>query len=236
MAVVHLKCPHCLAMAQLRVIGVSVFPRHPQHGMQEILVSLGTVCPGCHKPVAVLARRTGRGESNPDIMNFMNSINHLVASQHPIDASNLVYVDHWPKPEEPAVPEHVPDAVARAFLQAERNYPLEGHEEAAGSMYRRSLEVGLSIAYPNLKGTLAQRIKELVETRILTSELGQWADGIRLIGNDAAHAEEVTRADLKMARGFTDAVLRYIFTLPEQVKMHAAANAPVVAPKAKEGN
>lgn len=47
-------------------------------------------------------------------------------------------------------------------MQAEGNYPREGYEESAGMMYRRAIELGLSEKYPNLKGTLAAKISQLV--------------------------------------------------------------------------
>jgi hypothetical protein len=224
MAVVHLKCPHCLAMAQFRIIGYSPFPIDPQ-APGKLTVSLGTCCPGCYMPVAVLAR------SPSDIVpatrnSFLQKLQNIISTSDRLENHGLEHVDHWPKPLEPTVPDHVPDAVTKAFLQAERNFVVEGNEEAAGSMYRRSLEIGLSVAHPTVNGTLAQRIKALVKSGTLTKEIGEWADSIRLIGNDAAHADTVTRDDLKMARGFADAVLRYIFTLPEQVKMRAASRPP----------
>jgi Domain of unknown function (DUF4145) len=43
-------------------------------------------------------------------------------------------------------------------------------------------------------------IRKLVADGVLTKELGDWADNIRLIGNDAAHGQEVIRDDLEMAR------------------------------------
>jgi hypothetical protein len=99
-------------------------------------------------------------------------------------------------------------------------------------MYRRALEMALSHKYPDLKGTLFERIRKLVSDGVLTKELGDWADSIRLIGNEAAHADEVTRDDLTMARAFTDAVLRYVFTLPTQVATRRAGT--VTAPTTSE--
>jgi hypothetical protein len=186
------------------------------------------VCPGCNKPVGAVVKSDSKMNSANQHTQFVSTLYPsgatLVTANVTVQNFRLNLVEYWPKATEPAVPDHLPDPVAKAFLQAERNFPLAGHEEAAGSMYRRALEVGLMIKYPDLKGTLAQRIKKLVETNILTKELGEWSDGIRLIGNDAAHADEVTQEDLKMARAFTDAVLRYTFTLPEQVRLREVGN------------
>jgi hypothetical protein len=221
MAVITLMCPHCLGMSQLKVTGYFI-----EVTKQQQDVALGTACPGCHMPVAVLAKRTSARNNTLDT-DFNNKMNHLVASTAPIEASGLQYVDHWPKPPEPSVPTHLPPAVEKAFLQAERNYPLKGHEEAAGLMYRRSLELALGEKYPERKGTLAQIIGELVAEKILTEDLGKWATEVRLVGNDAAHALEVTKDDLEMMRGFADAVLKYVWTLPTQVQQRRTAKQPV---------
>lgn len=228
MAVINLKCPHCISMSQFRIIGFAPFPYDWAASSQHIFVSIGLVCPGCHKPVSALAKSTGAfngQQSQAFIQSLHQGVNgSLITAHTPIETFRLVFVDHWPKSTEPTVPDHVPDGVAKAFLQAERNFPIAGHEEASGTMYRRSLEVGLHHKHPDMKGTLAQRIKKLVEDNILTKELGEWSDSIRLIGNDAAHADEVTQDDLVMARAFTDAVLRYIFTLPEQVRLRKVSS------------
>jgi Domain of unknown function (DUF4145) len=223
MAVVMLKCPHCLGMAQLKVIGLFVVPHTAPKGRGN--VSLGTVCPGCHMPVAVLAKRT-IGTGGAQDQQFNNAMNGLLNSTAPIESSYLELVDHWPKPPEPQIPDHLPDPVAKAFMQAERNYPLAGHEEAAGLMYRRSLELALGAKYPDYGGNLAGMIKRLVAERVLTEDVGHWATEVRLVGNDAAHALEVTRDDLEMMRGFADAVLRYVWTLPTQVQRRRAAKPP----------
>lgn len=223
MAVVTLKCPHCLGMAQLKVIGFFVCPRSNDAVPEN--VALGTVCPGCHNPVAIKTTRT-LGVNVPLTSQFTNAMNHLIASPAPIENSHLKLVDSWPKPAEPQIPDHLPPAVSKAFLQAENNFPLPGHEEAAGLMYRRSLELALGAKYPDYEGNLAGMIKKLVAQRVLTEDIGHWANEVRLVGNDAAHATEVTRDDLEMMRGFADAVLRYLWTLPTQVQQRRGAKPP----------
>jgi hypothetical protein len=48
----------------------------------------------------------------------------------------------WPEAPGPLIPELLPPDVERVYLQAERNFPIAGNEEAAGTMYRKAL-------YPN---------------------------------------------------------------------------------------
>lgn len=205
----------------MKVIGFSLFPRSNSKGYEGAFVSLGTICPGCQKPTAVLAKRTsGNGAMD---QSFINQTNTLVSAAVPIRELNLHLIDYWPKPIRPNVPEHLPEPVAKAFLQAEKNFAMEGHEEAAGMMYRRSLELALALKYPDIQGGLAQIIKQLADSNVLTSDISAWATDIRLIGNIAAHDVEVTREDLEMMRGFADAVLKYIWTLPTQVQQRRKA-------------
>jgi Domain of unknown function (DUF4145) len=86
-------------------------------------------------------------------------------------------------------------------------------------MYRRSLELALKDKFPALSGTLAKRVKQLVADKTLPIPMGDWADEIRDLGNDAAHEpNQVDRDQLTMIRGFTDATLRYLYTLPAEIE------------------
>ena len=58
-------------------------------------------------------------------------------------------------------PRSLPTDVARIYLQAERDFPMKGNEEAAGTMYRKALDVGLKKIDATATGTLAARIKKL---------------------------------------------------------------------------
>lgn len=116
------------------------------------------------------------------------------------------------------LPADLPESVERAFAQGERNYHSQGCEEAAAMMYRRALEVGLKLAYLEMTGMLAARIKRLVAEHHLPAPIGEWADQVKLIGNDGAHeVDGVSRDDLDAQRGFVDMTLRYVFTLPAQI-------------------
>jgi hypothetical protein len=133
----------------------------------------------------------------------------------------------WPAPPGPSIPENLPPDVERVYLQAERNFPIAGNEEAAGTMYRKALDVGLKIIAPSVAGVLKARIATLVQQNLLTPSLGEWADQIRLLGNETAHEiDQPTREEVEALRNFSDLVLRYLFTLPAMV---AARKAPIAA-------
>jgi Domain of unknown function (DUF4145) len=131
----------------------------------------------------------------------------------------------WPVAPGPQIPEHLPPEVERVYLQAERNFPIPGNEEAAGTMYRKALDVGLKIIDPSSATDLLKpRIAKLVQQNRLTPTLGEWAEQIRLLGNEAAQEiDQPTREEVEALRNFSDLVLRYLFTLPAMV---AARKAP----------
>lgn len=123
------------------------------------------------------------------------------------------------KPEKTTLPGHIPEDVEKALAQAETNFYTAGHEEASATMYRRALERALKAAHPTLTGPLATRIRTLANTNVIPQAMADWADEIRLIGNDGAHDDGVGRDDLVAARNFCDAFLRYLITLPKEVEL-----------------
>ena len=107
----------------------------------------------------------------------------------------------------------------RTYLQAERNFGIEGNEEAAGTMYGKALDNALRRIDPTLTGMLGPKVKKLAAAGRLTADIAEWCDNIRVIRNDAVHEQEpITRDELEDLRNFTDAVLRYLFSLPGMVK------------------
>ena len=214
MAILTHKCPHCLTehMA-LRSVAST--------GMGGWNCALHVVCPKCQFPSCAHLRSSGQNPVQPD----------KVHSQ-PGDLAQLGWAIEtvWPAPPSLLIPENLPADVERIYLQAERNFPVTGNEEAAGTMYRKALDVGLKIIAPDVTGVLKARIEKLVSKTLLTPSLGEWADQIRLLGNDTAHEiDQPTREELEALRNFSDLVLRYLFTLPAMV---AARKAPVAPPTA----
>lgn len=176
------------------------------------------ICPKCHMPSAALIAQNRTHPTPP---------NNLMQIPDDVLRHGWNVEKFWPAVPGPEIPELIPPEVARIYLQAERNFPIEGNEEAAGTMYRKALDVGLKLYDPNVGGLLKARIAELVKQNKLTPSLGEWADQIRLLGNDTAHdIDQPTREELTALRSFSDLVLRYLFTLPEMVKARKAAIPP----------
>jgi hypothetical protein len=105
------------------------------------------------------------------------------------------------------------------MLQAERNYHVTGNEEAAAVMYSRAIENTLRDKFPELYGPLAARIEQLVAANVFPATMNEWAEETGVLGNDAARAlDGVDRNQLRILRGFTNATLRQLYTLPADAK------------------
>ena len=92
---------------------------------------------------------------------------------------------------------------------------LPGNWDAAGSMFRAALESALKCRFPEISGSLKERIDEVAKAHELTPALAEWAHKVRLGGNDAVHSDvPFSRTDAQDMYAFTDVLLRYLFTLP----------------------
>ena len=127
-------------------------------------------------------------------------------------------------PSPPRPPEHLPPNIGSFFQQAMSN--LAQNWDAAGMMFRKTLEAALKNKFANIQGTLSQRINEAAKQQKLTPELAQWAHQIRLDGNDAAHGDKpLSKEDAQSLADFTHLVLLYLFTLPGML-VQAQASSP----------
>jgi len=144
---------------------------------------------------------------------------NLSAQAGDITSFHWEIIDFWPEAPGPLIPELLPPDVERVYLQAERNFPIAGNEEAAGTMYRKALDIGLKKIDPSQSGMLGPRIQKLSDAGKLTADIAVWSKTVKDVGNDAAHEEApITRDELVGLRSFTEMVLRYLFSLPGAVK------------------
>jgi hypothetical protein len=184
----------------LRVVAVTIVDMHTGF--------LHLSCPKCNFPSSAKIMAT-------------TATPHGNLMQHPGEFSVLGWrqAGFWPDPPKPIIPELLPPDVERIYLQAERNFPILGNEEAAGAMYGKALDIGLKKIDPTLSGMLGQKIKKLSENGKLTADISEWSKHVRDIRNDAVHEEDpVTREELIVLRNFSEMVLRYLFSLPNAVR------------------
>jgi hypothetical protein len=125
----------------------------------------------------------------------------------------------------------LPEPVSRSLEQAHRSFSTASYD-ACALMCRRALEAvckNLSASGNNL----AQRISDLKVKGHIDEKLHQWAHGVRLLGNEAAHDVEtpVTQEDACDILDLTEAVLLYAFTLEKKFQAFQARRS-----KRQEGN
>lgn len=199
------KCPHCLTEHIALIVMAGWM-------LEDFIAALVFQCPKCRGPgAAIIETIDSRAAIYP--RDWMSSSGDIAAYWG-------IKSGPWPAVPPPLIPDHLPEDVQRICLQAERNFPVAGNEEAAGTMYRKALDVGLKKIDPDAKGVLAARIKKLAADHKLTPAIAEWADHIRDLGNEAAHENEPpTREELAALRSFTEMVMRYLFTLPKMVEL-----------------
>jgi hypothetical protein len=132
----------------------------------------------------------------------------------------------WPKREVLESPKDIPKNVENFFMQA-KGSAQRAHWDAAGAMFRKSLDVSLRQLNPNGKGTIYDRIESLPDSAGVTTAMKQWAHAIRRLGADAAHDEDAfTEQEAKTLQVFTEMFLTYAFSLPALLK---ASQPPAVS-------
>lgn len=218
MAFLVATCPHCRS----EKMTFEVFGMKPLwHAGIPATVMVSATCGKCIMPIVSEYRWHDLNGSFADFVRFTNAV---FEQSRIIDRPELIRNKFWPEAEAARIPEALPDAVTRAFTQAERNYAMPDCEEAAAMLYRRALELALEHVggqpVPNLK----KRITEMVASHALPAIIGDWAGEVRIIGNSGAHdIEGVSRHDVEAARDFVDLTLRYLITLPALVQQRRDA-------------
>jgi len=93
-------------------------------------------------------------------------------------------------------------------------------------MCRRTLEAVCQDKQAT-KGNLAAKLKILQETGVIDARLYEWADALRLVGNDAAHNVEefMGKEDAKDGLDFTRAIIEYIYTFTDAFEKFKARRA-----------
>ncbi|WP_313026703.1 DUF4145 domain-containing protein [Brucella sp.] len=221
-------CPHCNAVdIALELFGAKPIGQDQKTG--EWRAAGGAVCRRCRNAigVSIVAPPAAFGTLSDFDSALAELYDDPVVTLTDINCNGFVVRT----PEQTTeTPTSLPDATLRSFSAAEKNFHLEGCEDASAIMYRRAIETAIHTKHPDVTGNLLQRIDKLAAKNLIPEAMKDWAHEIRLIGNDGAHGiDGVTREELTASRGFTDAFLRYLISLPEEVRLRREArNAPTI--------
>lgn len=195
-------CPHC--GAENTGFALHGFAMDPLGSRGWNMLFVCNVCGG---PVAARGADGRSGRSPGDAAGD-------VKAEFPV-------FDTWPKPRPHVVPAHLPDAVAKAFLQAEESVGSAKKTESTAAMDRRALELATKLIAPEHAAlSLFHRIERLAADHLITPALRDWAHSLRTIGNESLHdIEGVTHDEARQTHEVTRFVLTYLFTLPKQVEL-----------------
>ncbi len=201
MAILTTDCPHC----RTNRVACSIKWQSVRGNDWLILA----ICGACRMPIT--AQLAARYDTKP--------------MDEPADIEDSFYtIQTWPTTSELSAPRHTPDPVAKRFIEAEKSYAAQSWISAV-LMYRTTLDVatkGMEGVPPGL--TFYKRLEWLHDNNRITGDMKDWADHVRLEGNDAAHdPEDFSQSDAEPLRLFTETFLRYAFELPGEVAKFRAA-------------
>jgi hypothetical protein len=205
-------CPRCNKQSSFEIIGhlpatydSSIINRSNgvnEHGLIDRVTSM--VCRNCNQPIIVIEEEY-IGEK-PKLKNK--------------EGGFIKYVGHfwWPL-ENVKVNDKYPLNIRKVFSEAIICF-YSNCFSASAVMSRRTIEAiakdkGFS------EGNLIDKIKSMKEKGVLQQALADWANEVRLIGNQGAHFDPINKveeADAKQIIEFIEELIKYIYILPNELE------------------
>ena len=110
----------------------------------------------------------------------------------------------------------IPGPIVSTYLEAQTCFRAKAYT-ATAIMCRKTLE-GIAEEHNVTVRNLASALKEMRDKGIIESRLYEWADALRISGNEAAHGVNVNISpqDAKDILEFTNALLEYVFTFQDR--------------------
>ena len=117
----------------------------------------------------------------------------------------------------------VPGAILEDIAQAELSYYV-GAYLGAGLLLRRACQNICRDKKCEEKGGLVSQIKDLVKKNIITQDMIELADTIRIIGNEIAHPDPntpfvITHDDVNACQEFIEQLIQIIYVNPYKAKI-----------------
>jgi len=113
-----------------------------------------------------------------------------------------------------------PEPIKKAYSEAQACFKTKAYT-AAAIMCRKTLE-GICMEYKIKEKNLESSLKKMKEQGIIESRLFEWADTLRISGNEAVHDLNITVApdDARDIIEFTSAILEYVFTFKDKYEQY----------------
>lgn len=205
---ISLDCPYC-GTKKVSFNGTAYFPFEPGGTTTNkfLVLMQCQICRDC-----IVAKFEGE----------VNVFTPWIQGSRTLEVGGIKLIEAFPKPVAALAPQHTPENVSRFYSQGMDN--LARNFDAAGTMFRKSLDTALKHLDPIGKGTLETRINKLPQATGVTPAMQMWAHEIRHLGNDAAHEEDpFSETEAKSLQSFTELFLTYVFTLPGMVAARKAS-------------
>jgi hypothetical protein len=140
---------------------------------------------------------------------------HVRAKSEPSEIPYEVVL--YPAPERRGIP-GLPEGARRAYESAQSCFGASNFDPCV-IMCRKCLEATCG-SLGVQKGSLAERLRQLRDSGRIEARLYEWADQLRLIGNDAAHDLDIhiSRQDAVDSLDFVEAILQYVFVLDQKFR------------------
>ncbi|MEU4686465.1 DUF4145 domain-containing protein [Streptomyces xinghaiensis] len=140
----------------------------------------------------------------------------------------------WPTPDR-TLAETIPDDLRREHSEARTCFNAKAYT-ATVVMVRRTLE-GVCAEHGINKKPLHKAFQEMESTGLIEGRLLEWAQELRLLGNEGAHytGKPVARQDAADAIALAEALLDYLYVFSAQFRefkkrRHAAKQASTAGP------
>ena len=205
--IVH-DCPHCGATSSTFTFGQDLIAlRQTRYGSYsaDALAS----CGNCSRAVFFVINNTYSDHVHIGPANIQGNIKNsrwTVSESHPQRPST-------------DAPQHTPHAAANALSGALKSLQ-SGIWQGAGMLARRSVELSLKETKTGAKQqTLNKAIKELREDNDIPEYVADWSDHVRVLGNEAAHGDEIGEADAREAVTFARELALTLFTRPAEIAL-----------------
>ncbi len=188
-----IECKYCEALVDAKVLHEKAIADEDSLGYLYSFVQ----CPSCSAPMLTVQEASWTAIRN--------------GAESGWDKPVRVYLEGTRGPDA-----SLPDTVRNAYSEAISCFKARSYL-ATSIMCRKALEA-MCKEHGTGRRNLARALDHLRDQGIIEQRLFQWAEALRIAGNEAAHEidAQIPRDDAKDILDFTEALLQYVFTFRDR--------------------